>query len=63
MKKPLTKTSICKTCSINCYAEKQNEPAIWPCGVTGCPYPSRGKVVSFPLSATGSSLLQIANAT
>jgi hypothetical protein len=27
MKKPLTKTGTCKTCSINCYAEKGGNPA------------------------------------
>lgn len=63
-KKPvLTKSGTCPNCGINCYTEKHNEPSVWPCGVNGCPYPPRGKVVAFPLSATGSSLLQIANAT
>ncbi len=63
-KKPtLTKTGTCKHCGINCYAEKHGEPAVWPCGVDGCPYPPRGKVIPFAVSATGSSLLQIANAT
>ena len=61
-KKPtLTKTGTCKNCGINCYAEKHNEPAIWPCGVEGCPYPKRGQIVNFPKSMTGSSLLQIAS--
>jgi hypothetical protein len=60
MKKPLTKTGTCKTCSINCYAEKGGNPAIWPCGIEGCPYP-RGEVVLFTRSMTGSSMLQIAS--
>lgn len=60
-KKPcLTKSGTCPTCGINTYAERGNEPAVWPCGVNGCPYPPRGKVIPFPLSSTGSSLLQIA---
>lgn len=60
-KKPLTKSGTCPTCGINCYAENKNEPTVWPCGVDACPYPPRGKVIPFALSATGSSLLQIAN--
>lgn len=48
----------CSHCGINCWAETNNEPAIWPCGVEGCPYP-RGQVIQFPRSATGTSLAQI----
>ena len=58
-KKPLTKTGTCPHCTINCWAENQGKPSVWPCGVDGCPYP-RGQVIAFPKSATGSSLLQIA---
>jgi hypothetical protein len=60
MKKPLTKSGTCKHCTINCWAERGGKPAIWPCGLEGCPYP-RGEVVAFPKSMTGSSMLQIAS--
>jgi hypothetical protein len=48
----------CSHCGINCWAETDGKPAIWPCGVPGCPYPSNN-VVMFPRSATGTSLSQI----
>ena len=51
-------TGKCAHCGINCWAETDNQPAIWPCGLEGCPYP-RGEVVQFPKSATGTSLSQI----
>lgn len=51
-------TGKCTHCGINCWAETDNQPAIWPCGLEGCPYP-RGEVVQFPKSATGTSLSQI----
>lgn len=36
----LTPTGKCKICSINLWAEHDNKPAIFPCGVPLCPYPS-----------------------
>jgi len=48
----------CPTCGINCWAETDNKPAIWPCGVPGCPYPQE-KYTSFESSMTGTSLGQI----
>lgn len=33
--KPIGK---CPICTINLWAEYNNRPAIWPCGVNGCPY-------------------------
>jgi hypothetical protein len=53
------KTGECSHCGINCWAEHGNKPAI-PCQLENCPYP-RGQVIMFPLSSTGSSLLQITN--
>ena len=54
----LEPTGKCPICDINCWAETNNEPAIWPCGLNGCPYPPR-KQTRFALSSTGSSLAQI----
>lgn len=48
----------CPHCSINCWNETGGKPAIWPCGLEGCPYP-RGNVIAFPRSETGTSLAQI----
>jgi hypothetical protein len=48
----------CSHCGINCWSETDGNPAIWPCSVSGCPYPA-GNVVAFPRSATGTSLSQI----
>lgn len=31
-----TKTGVCGVCGINCW--DNGKPAIWPCGVKGCPY-------------------------
>lgn len=59
MKKQLTKTGTCKHCGINCWAECGGQPSVWPCRVDGCPYPDTAKIIQFPASATGSSLLQI----
>jgi hypothetical protein len=55
------KTGVCPTCGINCWAEHNNQPAIWPCRITGCPFPDTAKIIQFPVSSTGSSLLQITN--
>lgn len=48
----------CSNCGINCWDETGEKPAIWPCGLSGCPYPSNN-VVAFPSSPTGSSLSHI----
>jgi hypothetical protein len=53
-----TLTGRCAHCGINCWKETNGMPAIWPCGIEGCPYP-RHNVVQFPRSATGTSLAQI----
>ncbi len=54
----LEPVSKCPTCGINCWAETDNKPAIWPCGVPGCPYP-HDKAEAFESSMTGTSLGQI----
>jgi hypothetical protein len=56
--KKLQPTGKCPHCGINCWAETNNEPAIWPCGVGGCPYPHKPQA-PFALSSTGSSLALI----
>lgn len=33
--KPVSK---CPICEINQWAEHDNKPAIWPCGIAKCPY-------------------------
>lgn len=48
----------CSVCGINLWAETNNEPAIFPCGVPSCPYPHR-ESTEFERSSTGSSLSQI----
>ncbi len=48
----------CPNCGINCWSETNNEPAIWPCGVPGCPYPHKPQR-PFERSAVGSSLSMI----
>ena len=50
-------TGKCPTCGINCWPETNDQPAIWPCGLGECPYPYSAKIIAFPKSATGSSLL------
>ncbi len=59
---PNLKTSkpigTCPNCGINCWPETGGKPAVWPCGVGGCPYPT-AQIIQFPQSFTGSSLLQI----
>lgn len=54
----LEPVSKCVRCGINCWAETDNKPAIWPCGVEGCPYPT-SNVTQFSRSPTGSSLSHI----
>ena len=54
----LKPSGTCKVCGINCWKETNNEPAIWPCGINGCPYPHKPQT-RFSLSSTGSSLAQI----
>jgi hypothetical protein len=54
----LQPTGKCPICGINCWAETQNIPAIWPCGLDKCPYPVQPSR-TFARSATGSSLSQI----
>ena len=51
-------TGKCKVCEINCWAHTNNEPAIWPCGVDGCPYPGHA-MTRFERSSMGSSLSMI----
>lgn len=51
-------TGKCPNCGINCWSETSNEPAIWPCGVPGCPYPHKPQR-PFERSAVGSSLSMI----
>lgn len=34
-----TKTGTCEVCGINCW--DNGKPAIWPCGVNGCPYETK----------------------
>lgn len=56
--KKLQPTGKCPVCGINCWAEYNNEPAIWPCGIEKCPY-TKDNVIKFDRSSTGSSLSQI----
>lgn len=51
----LTPVGKCEVCGINLWAEHNGEPAIWPCGLTGCPYPDKS-LTKFEHSFTGSSL-------
>lgn len=51
----LKPTGKCKTCGINLWAEHDNKPAVWPCGIPGCPYPSKPQA-KIEHSAVGSSL-------
>lgn len=51
-------TGKCSVCGINCWEKNAGEPAIWPCGVAGCPYPHRPQK-PFELSVVGSSLSMI----
>jgi hypothetical protein len=55
----LTPTGKCTICGINCWEQTDSQPAIWPCGLDGCPYPQSAKVIQFEKSSTGSSLLGI----
>lgn len=54
----LDPTGKCPTCGINCWTETDNEPAIWPCGVPGCPYTQKPQP-KFERSSVGSSLSMI----
>lgn len=40
----LQPTGKCSVCGINLWEEHGNEPAIWPCGLGGCPYPDKPQV-------------------
>jgi len=51
----MTPVGKCPKCGINCWAEHNNEPAIWPCGLDECPYPDKS-MKGFDRSSTGSSL-------
>jgi hypothetical protein len=56
--KKLQPCGKCSVCGINCWTETAGEPAIWPCGVPGCPYPHKPQT-RFDKSPTGSSLSMI----
>jgi len=32
------RTGSCPVCQINCWEKQNNMPAIFPCGIAGCPY-------------------------
>ena len=33
-----TKVGVCSVCNINCWDASDGKPAIFPCGVKGCPH-------------------------
>ena len=51
----------CDVCGINLWAEHGNAPAphTLPCRLQGCTHESSAKIISFPRSATGSSIALI----
>ena len=32
------KVGVCSVCDINCWDTENGLPAIWPCGILGCPH-------------------------
>ena len=36
----MEKTGTCNLCNINLWAETDNKPSIFPCGIADCPYES-----------------------
>lgn len=54
----------CAICEINLWAEHNNGPAIFPCGIKDCPYePDGPQNADFEFSLGGSSLAQLIEGT
>tara|TARA_R110002020_G_scaffold461740_1_gene680767 strand:- start:2378 stop:2569 length:192 start_codon:yes stop_codon:yes gene_type:complete len=34
-------TGRCSVCTINCWDKTEGKPAIFPCGITDCPYETK----------------------
>ena len=34
-------TGRCSVCTINCWEKTEGKPAIFPCGITDCPYETK----------------------
>jgi len=49
----------CNVCEINLWDGCGNRPAIFPCGVKGCPYETASEQANIEFSAYGSSLAQL----
>jgi len=54
----MTPIGKCDVCGINLWSEFDGGPAIFPCGIAGCPYETeeQQRAINYERSATGGSL-------